>query len=176
MQDKPRNVMELRQVSSNDDRLIFTDLIESAFSRMADVKARSNFTNINLNAQRLWVLEIKGSLIGTLVADRLKDKDGIWLLSGLTIVPYWRKGGLASFMLTKAIAELKNNGCKILLTFLHPELKIAEHLFLDKFGFQPQHPRPSATSAQKAEDSKQTSSADNKPQNDQQSYLASLKL
>ena len=173
MPEQPKNSMEFRSVLNNDDRLIFSDLIESAFSRMTDLSARKNFTNINLSAEKLWVLDIKGSLVGTLAADKIKEKDGIWLLSGLTVVPYWQKGGLATFMLKKAIKELKDAGCKVVLVFLHPELTAAEHLFLNKIGFKAQK----NTKKESTTDSPSTNNqAPDKSKQPPEAYLASLKL
>lgn len=135
--EKVVNSMEFREADGKMEKLIVSNLLESAFEPMKDREAAARFTSVGEDVQKLWVLDIDGSIAGTLSANPVKGKDGVWLLSNLSISPYWRKGGLARFMLDKCFEYLKESGAVVVVALLHPELAAAEQLFLGELEFAP---------------------------------------
>ena len=135
IQDKSVNAMIFREVEGDLELLLVRNMLESGFAPMKDREAAERFTRLPSEAAKLWVLDIDGTISGTLSAVPVKGKSGFWMLNNFTVAPYWRKGGLGRFMFDKCRESLLEAGCKVLVTMLHPELVAAEKLFLGELEF-----------------------------------------
>lgn len=134
-QHKPINAMVFRDIADKTERLLVENLLESAFEPMKDRAAAERFIKISPDVEKLWVLEIEGSISGTLSVNPVKEKNGVWFINNFCVAPYWRRGGLAKFMLGKCFEYLDERDCKAVVVMLHPELVAAEKLFLGELEF-----------------------------------------
>ena len=134
-QQKPINAMSFREIADKTERLLVENLLESAFGPMKDRAAAERFIKISSDVEKLWVLEIEGSISGTLSVNPVKEKKGVWFINNFCVAPYWRRGGLAKFMLSKCFEYLDERDCKAVVVMLHPELVAAEKLFLGELEF-----------------------------------------
>ncbi len=129
------NAIEFREVSGEMELLLAQNLLESAFSPMQDREAAEKFITVAADIDKFWVLDIDGAVSGCLSISKVKHKAGVWLLNNLCVASFWRKGGLARFMLTKCLEYLAEQNCRALIVMLHPELIAAEKLFLGVLEF-----------------------------------------
>ncbi len=129
------NALIFREIQGDMERLVVGNLLESSFAPMKDREAAERFIKVLPDVAKLWVLDIEGSISGTLSANPVPNKDGVWMLNNFSVAPYWRKGGLGRFMLENCFEYLRQQGCRIVVVLLHPELAAAEQLFLKELEF-----------------------------------------
>ncbi len=134
---KSANAMEFREVEGETEMMLVSNLLESAFEPMKDKEAVARFITIAPDLTKLWVLDIDGAIAGTLSVKPVKNKEDIWMINNLSVAPFWRKGGLARFMIDKCIDFIKKQNGRAVIVMLHPELVAAEHLFLGELEFTP---------------------------------------
>ncbi len=129
------NALVFREAQGDREHLVVANLLESSFAPMKDREAAERFIKVIPGVAKLWVLDIEGSISGTLSANPVQGKTGVWMLNNFSVAPYWRKGGLGRFMLDNCFEYLRQQGCRVAVVLLHPELAAAEQLFLKELEF-----------------------------------------
>lgn len=122
------NQMELRLIESEADRSLAENVIHSAFSAVVEDPSTNEFAAVDFASGAFFVLDIQGSVSGTVAVRPVPNREGLFELRSLALVTDWQHGGLGRFMVDKASGYVKDNGGRNLIVVLDDSL-------IDAIGF-----------------------------------------
>ncbi len=109
--------------------LLARELIESIMLGLFEKNKAAEYYNVNPATDKLWVVEIQGSVVAAVALREISGKAQIRELRAMCVASSWRRAGIGSLMLQKLISFAKANQITHFLVKLDRKLTEAVNFF-----------------------------------------------